>query len=150
MADKNFEPSKVAKASQAAEGLCKWVRAMVLYDRVIKIVAPKKEKLAEAEQMYQQTMDFLDEKRRMLADLNEKLAALNEQLADTVEMKIDLENQVTLCKNKLIRAEKLIRWRITVILIKDFFFFKFYKMRFFFVIYNVIDWSFHLFEWYCV
>ena len=109
MTDKNFEPSKVAKASQAAEGLCKWVRAMVLYDRVIKIVAPKKAKLAEAEQTFEATMNFLKEKRRMLAELNERLAALNEQLAETLEKKIDLENQVTLCRNKLIRAEKLIR-----------------------------------------
>ncbi|OXU22263.1 hypothetical protein TSAR_003308 [Trichomalopsis sarcophagae] len=108
LTDKNFEPSKVAKASQAAEGLCKWVRAMVLYDRVIKIVAPKKAKLAEAELSYEETMNFLKEKREMLAELNERLAALNEQLAETLERKIDLESQVTLCRNKLIRAEKLI------------------------------------------
>ncbi|KAJ8683862.1 hypothetical protein QAD02_019654 [Eretmocerus hayati] len=106
--DKNFEPSKVAKASQAAEGLCKWVRAMALYDRVIKIVAPKKQKLEEAERTFRETMDFLNRKRQMLADLNDKLAALNENLIQTVEKKIDLENQVTLCRNKLIRAEKLI------------------------------------------
>lgn len=110
MTDKNFEPSKVAKASQAAEGLCKWVRAMVLYDRVIKVVKPKKEKLAEAERMFQETMDFLEEKRNMLTELNRKLAQLNELLLETVEKKIYLENQVTLCRNKLIRAEKLIRY----------------------------------------
>ncbi|KAL7306450.1 hypothetical protein TKK_0001865 [Trichogramma kaykai] len=108
LTDKNFEPHKVAKASQAAEGLCKWVRAMVLYDRVIKIVAPKKEKLAEAERMFEETMNFLNTKRKMLADLNLKLAKLNDQLARTIDTKIDLENQVTLCRNKLIRAEKLI------------------------------------------
>ncbi|CAB0032367.1 unnamed protein product [Trichogramma brassicae] len=108
LTDKNFEPHKVAKASQAAEGLCKWVRAMVLYDRVIKIVAPKKEKLAEAERMFEETMNFLNAKRKMLADLNLKLAKLNDQLVRTIDTKIDLENQVTLCRNKLIRAEKLI------------------------------------------
>ncbi|XP_014211752.1 dynein heavy chain 12, axonemal [Copidosoma floridanum] len=106
--DANFEPSKVAKASQAAEGLCKWVRALVLYDRVIKIVKPKQAKLAEAEQMFEDTMNLLNKKRQMLADLNAKLAALNAQLARTIETKIDLENQVILCSNKLIRAEKLI------------------------------------------
>ena len=109
MTDKNFEPKKVAKAAKAAEGLCKWIRAIVLYDKVIKIVAPKKAKLLEAEQMYERTMNLLNEKRRMLADLNEKLAKLNAQLSKTMEEKIDLENQVTLCSNKLIRAEKLIR-----------------------------------------
>lgn len=82
---------------------------MVLYDRVIKIVAPKKAKLAEAELSYEATMNFLKEKREMLAELNERLAGLNEQLAETLERKIDLESQVTLCRSKLIRAEKLIR-----------------------------------------
>lgn len=109
MTDKNFEPKKVAKASQAAEGLCKWVRAMVLYDKIAKVVAPKKLKLAAAEKMFQDTMTLLEEKRRMLADLNERLDKLNQQLAETLAKKIDLENQVKICGNKLVRAEKLIR-----------------------------------------
>ena len=45
-----FSPAIAAKASSAAEGLCKWVFAMDSYDRVAKIVAPKKLALAEAEQ----------------------------------------------------------------------------------------------------
>lgn len=94
MEDKNFEPKIVAKASQAAEGLCKWVRAMVLYDKVAKEVAPKKAKLATAEKQYADTMAFLDEKRRMLAELNAKLAVLNDNLQVTLAKKIDLETQV--------------------------------------------------------
>ncbi|KAG9434121.1 dynein heavy chain 7, axonemal-like [Apis mellifera carnica] len=34
--DNNFKPHIVAKASSAAEGLCKWVCAMVSYDEVAK------------------------------------------------------------------------------------------------------------------
>ena len=44
-----FDPNHVKKVSTACEGLCKWVRAIEVYDRVIKIVSPKKAKLAEAE-----------------------------------------------------------------------------------------------------
>lgn len=29
----DFNPSVVAKASQAAEGLCKWVKAIEIYDK---------------------------------------------------------------------------------------------------------------------
>ncbi|KAK2581073.1 hypothetical protein KPH14_006115 [Odynerus spinipes] len=108
MTDKNFEPKIVARASSAAEGLCKWVRAMVLYDKVIREVAPKKAKLAAAEKEYEETMAFLRERRQMLAALNEKLALLNERLQNTLTKKVDLENEVTNCRNKLIRAEKLI------------------------------------------
>lgn len=35
--NKDFKPSVVAKASSAAEGLCKWVIAMDMYDRVAKV-----------------------------------------------------------------------------------------------------------------
>jgi dynein heavy chain len=37
MPNEDFVPDKVAKASSAAEGLCKWVRAMEVYDRVAKV-----------------------------------------------------------------------------------------------------------------
>ena len=45
-----FDPVKIKTASTAAEGLCKWVVAMEQYDRVAKVVAPKKIKLKGAEQ----------------------------------------------------------------------------------------------------
>ncbi|XP_043503405.1 dynein axonemal heavy chain 12-like [Polistes fuscatus] len=108
MTDKNFEPRIIAKASSAAEGLCKWVRAMVLYDEVIKEVAPKKAKLAAAQTEYEKIMAFLNERRQMLADLTEKLAYLNERLQTTLTKKLEMENEVTNCRNKLVRAEKLI------------------------------------------
>lgn len=33
----DFDPPKIAKASSAAEGLCKWIMAMEVYDRVAKV-----------------------------------------------------------------------------------------------------------------
>ena len=39
----DFEPHKVKSASKAAYGLCCWVRAMESYDRVAKVVAPKRD-----------------------------------------------------------------------------------------------------------
>lgn len=44
-----FDPEKVKLASTAAEGLCKWVIAIVQYDKVAKVVAPKRIALKEAE-----------------------------------------------------------------------------------------------------
>ena len=61
-----FDPNFVKKVSTACEGLCKWVRAIEVYDRVIKIVSPKKAKLAEAEQELARQMDKLNEKRAQL------------------------------------------------------------------------------------
>ena len=58
-----FEPERVKKASVAAMGLCKWVRAMEAYDRVAKVVAPKKAKLAASELELKDTMDKLNKKK---------------------------------------------------------------------------------------
>lgn len=40
MTNPDFDPTKVAKASSAAEGLCKWITAMEVYDRVAKVGRP--------------------------------------------------------------------------------------------------------------
>ncbi|KAK5855256.1 hypothetical protein PBY51_005374 [Eleginops maclovinus] len=37
-----FQPSIIKNVSSACEGLCKWVRALEVYERVAKVVAPKK------------------------------------------------------------------------------------------------------------
>jgi dynein heavy chain, axonemal len=39
----DFDPKKVLKVSKAAFGLASWVRAMDTYDRVAKVVGPKKQ-----------------------------------------------------------------------------------------------------------
>ena len=80
-----FDPDKVRTASSAAEGLCKWIRAMEVYDRVakvkcvslqylwlqfdIQVVAPKKEKLAIAQKSLQETMEILNAKRAELKEV---------------------------------------------------------------------------------
>ena len=50
-----------------------WVRAIEVYDRVIKIVAPKKAKLSEAETELANQMDKLNEKRAQLQQVTDKL-----------------------------------------------------------------------------
>ena len=71
VSDPNFDPPVVKKASVACEGLCKWVRAMDVYDRVAKVVAPKKASLAEAESELAMQMGKLNEKRRQLQEVTE-------------------------------------------------------------------------------
>jgi len=89
-----FDPTKVAKASSAAEGLCKWVLAMEIYDRVVKVVAPKKIKLAQAEADLAATMEKLNTKRAELKEIEERLASLQETFQVMVEEKDKLEFQV--------------------------------------------------------
>ncbi|XP_026461918.1 dynein heavy chain 3, axonemal-like [Ctenocephalides felis] len=80
--DRDFEPDVIKNISTACEGLCKWVRAMDVYDRVIKIVAPKKAALAEAEALLAAQMEVLTQKRAQLQTVMDKLQALNDEFAE--------------------------------------------------------------------
>lgn len=106
--NKDFKPHIIAKASSAAEGLCKWIIAMDLYDNVAKVVAPKKAKLAEAEREYNDTMTILNEKRAMAKALEEKVAMLNEELERANAEMQRTQDESDFCQNKLMRAEALI------------------------------------------
>ncbi|XP_061590831.1 dynein axonemal heavy chain 12 [Cololabis saira] len=108
MTNRGFDPSIVAKASSAAEGLCKWIKAMESYDRVAKDVAPKKANLAKAQESLAATMALLDEKRTELKVVEDRLAALHKTFEEKTNEKAQLEFQVDLCARKLERAEKLI------------------------------------------
>ncbi|KAL6618330.1 dynein heavy chain and region D6 of dynein motor-domain-containing protein [Neocallimastix sp. 'constans'] len=103
-----FKPEKVRNASSAAEGLCSWVIAMEAYDKVAKVVAPKKIALANAEAEYSETIQRLEEKRQMLREVEERMASLNTQLQNLKDEKIRLENQKKSCEEKLQRAEILL------------------------------------------
>ncbi|CAI8026112.1 Dynein heavy chain 3, axonemal [Geodia barretti] len=103
-----FRPEVIKTASAACEGLCQWVRAMDVYDRVAKVVAPKKIKLAEAEAELAVQMKKLNEKRAELKEVLDKLQALNDQFQTMQTKKENLEANIDLCTKKLDRAEKLI------------------------------------------
>ncbi|GIY27745.1 dynein heavy chain 7, axonemal [Caerostris darwini] len=103
-----FDPEKIKSASTAAEGLCRWVRAMDSYDEVIKIVAPKKEALAQAESDLSTALAALKVKQDSLKEVQNKLAALEQKLAQAQKEKEDLEAQVQLCATQLERAQLLI------------------------------------------
>ncbi|EPZ35039.1 Dynein heavy chain, coiled coil stalk domain-containing protein, partial [Rozella allomycis CSF55] len=108
MDNPEFDPEKVKNASSAAEGLCRWVRAMECYDRVAKVVAPKKEALAIAEKELAETMQKLTEKRLQLKSVEERMTKLELKFEEMTKKKESLELQVDNCSKQLVRAEKLI------------------------------------------
>jgi dynein heavy chain len=104
----DFVPDVVKNSSSAAEGLCKWVRALDKYEVVAKIVGPKKESLAKAEAELAVEMAKLEAKRAELKEVEDKMAKLEQGFKEMTEKKADLERQVDLCGKKLVRAEQLI------------------------------------------
>lgn len=89
-------------------GLCKWVIAISKYDKVAKVVAPKKQALAAAEKEFQTAMAALEIKRQQLRDIREKLAILEAALEQEKAKFQELNDEANLCSLKLHRAEELI------------------------------------------
>jgi dynein heavy chain len=104
----DFNPEIIAKASKAAEGMCRWIFAMITYDRVAKVVAPKKAALAEAMARLNATLDALNLKKAALQKVEDDLAALQNQLSAAKGKKFDLEAQADLCDKKIARANQLL------------------------------------------
>jgi dynein heavy chain len=132
MTSPDFEPKVIEKVSRAANGLCKWVRAMYIYSQVAAIVEPKRAKLKEAQAELEVTEAMLKEKQTALKVVSDRVATLEASFALTLQEQQDLKNQVrvdrkrcrclawrmharshaplqvSMCETKLIRAEKLI------------------------------------------
>uniref|UniRef100_A0A8C3EWZ4 Dynein axonemal heavy chain 3 n=1 Tax=Corvus moneduloides TaxID=1196302 RepID=A0A8C3EWZ4_CORMO len=104
----DFQPEVVKNVSSACEGLCKWVRAMEVYDRVQKVVAPKRERLQEAEGILDIQMQKLQVKQAELKEVVDRLQALQDEFDKMNNRKKDLENNIERCSQKLVRAEQLI------------------------------------------
>ena len=90
----DFEPELIGKASKAAKGLCQWVRAMEVYDRVAKVVAPKRAALAAAEAEFAEVSELVRQKKESLAEVERKIAALQAQFEETNTRKEELARQV--------------------------------------------------------
>ncbi|XP_040611383.1 dynein heavy chain 3, axonemal [Mesocricetus auratus] len=104
----DFQPAVIKNVSSACEGLCKWVRAMEVYERVAKVVAPKRERLKEAEGKLEIQMQKLNQKRAELKLVEDRLQALNDDFEEMNVKKNMLEGNIEVCSQKLVRAEKLI------------------------------------------
>ncbi|XP_071671247.1 dynein axonemal heavy chain 3 isoform X2 [Patagioenas fasciata] len=104
----DFQPAVIKNVSSACEGLCKWVRAMEVYDRVAKVVAPKRERLRAAEEVLDVQMQKLKIKQAELKEVVDRLQALNDDLDNMIDRKRELENNIELCSQKIVRAEQLI------------------------------------------
>jgi dynein heavy chain len=106
--DPSFEPEAIKKASVAAFGICKWVRAMIVYDGVAKVVKPKTEQLQVAETSLAKVMGELNQKKAELKEVQDNVAKLLAEFDAAKKKKDELEVQVDECSKRLVRAEKLI------------------------------------------
>eukprot|EP00026_Physarum_polycephalum_P000043 Phypoly_transcript_00043.p1 GENE.Phypoly_transcript_00043~~Phypoly_transcript_00043.p1 ORF type:complete len:2765 (+),score=358.08 Phypoly_transcript_00043:606-8297(+) len=104
----DFRPFAISKVSRACTSLCLWVRAMEKYYHVSQGVAPKRARLAEAEQRLAATLRALEGAKAKLHEVEENVKDLEGKYAESVAKKSDLTAKVRECEQKLERAQKLI------------------------------------------
>eukprot|EP00736_Rhodelphis_marinus_P011006 Rmarinus@m.25417 len=104
----SFRPEVIAKVSRAASGLCSWVLAMNQYHEVAKVVKPKRETLAAAEENLAEIRGKLEQNRRNLRDIEERMSMLSLQFKATQEKKQQILSQYESCQRKVHRASALL------------------------------------------
>eukprot|EP00736_Rhodelphis_marinus_P013382 Rmarinus@m.14828 len=104
----DFQPDVVGRVSVAARSLCMWVRAMELYGRCYKTVAPKRAKVKMAMQELKKKQDALQAAQDKLQELTDKVEQLKRQYDESVSKKEALRKESSDLEIKLNRAEVLV------------------------------------------
>lgn len=104
----DFDPAKVEKVSKAAKSLCMWCRAIDIYAKVFAEIEPKRERLAQAEQVLKTQQEALAVKQKDLAAIVAKLDTLQASYDESIANRTRLESEIEETKVRLDRAEKLI------------------------------------------
>lgn len=105
--NKNFTPPVIQKASQAAEGLCKWCIAIFNYHHVYKAIQPLRENLDQANAQLKEASDELAKKQALLQQVEKKVQDFREKFENENFQKQKLKAQITECEIKLKRAMDL-------------------------------------------
>jgi len=111
----------------AAGFLCMWVRSLEDYAKALKVVGPKRDKKAYAEEQLRKKVEYLQKLEEEYKELSDKLAELDANyqrtMADMSSYKKELEDLQT----KIDRGDKLItglsgektRWEASLIELDD-------------------------------
>jgi len=103
-----FTIEAAAKASSLAVGLCKWVKAMVTYHMIAKVVIPKMDALRLKEAELAAAMKKLAGAEAELAAAQGELDAMQEKFDAAMAEKQRLQDETDLTKRKMDAATQLI------------------------------------------
>jgi dynein heavy chain len=103
-----FDPEEVGKKSGAAKSLCMWVRAMEVYGRIAKEVAPLRNDLAKAMKTLKAKQEQLAATEAKVKAIADKVKALREKYDESVSSKEALKKESEELETKLNRAQNLV------------------------------------------
>ena len=91
--DEEFTPTVVERVSVAAKSLCMWCRAMEVYGRIAKDVAPKRAKLQQAMKTLEQKQKQLQKALDKVKEIEDKVLALREKYDESTAYKDKLKQE---------------------------------------------------------
>ncbi|KAI8732877.1 dynein heavy chain 6, axonemal isoform X4, partial [Biomphalaria glabrata] len=103
----SFVPDVVAKVSKACKTLVLWVRAIDVYSAVAKQVEPKKQALAEAQDVLNKVLSVLKAKQDQLAEVEKQIKNLQAVFDKSMAEKKSLERNMAVTAARLKRSSKL-------------------------------------------
>lgn len=117
-----FDPEMVGNVSKAAKSLCMWVRAMEVYGRIAKEVAPKRAKLNAAMKTLSSKQALLAESQAKVKEISDRVAALRDKYTTNVNNKEKLKKESEDLEVMLARATQLVdglggeraRWEVSI------------------------------------
>eukprot|EP00899_Mesostigma_viride_P009330 jgi/Mesvir1/18399/Mv14277-RA.1 len=108
MSNPNFNPEYIKSKSAAAAGLCGWVVNICKYFRIYQVVAPKREKLLEANKKLENANSRLSGVRARVAELEARVRQLEEGLMRATEDKNAAIATAEKTKTKVDLADRLV------------------------------------------
>jgi dynein heavy chain len=103
-----FTLEAATSASSCLVGVYKWAEAMMGYHELLKIVNPKRAKVAEMNAKLAIVRKSLAEKRAKLKEVQYKIDKLDAEYKEKVEFEASLQAQIDEAMLKLTRANKII------------------------------------------
>jgi len=90
----NFNPAYVKEKSIAAGSLCLWVRSIEDYAKALKVVGPKREKKAYAEEQLRKKIEYLNKLESEFKELADRLAELDATFQKTEKEMIGYKKEL--------------------------------------------------------
>ena len=107
--DEKFNEQFISQANKAAGKLARWVVCLVVYSEVLKVVKPKREKVAEMSRVLAIQQGQLRAKQDELKAATDQVNTLKHKKEEEEQRKKNLDEQIEMTKVKLDRAETLLK-----------------------------------------
>lgn len=105
----NFNGDYLKSKSSAAAGICEWAKNVVAYYEIYCDIAPKRQRLAEANAQLEAANAKLKTVQDQVAELQAKLKVLEDKFQAANAEKLEVQAQAERTQNRLALAQRLVR-----------------------------------------